>query len=295
MSTQPPTPTCVRTVAGLRRRLDEARAARLRIGLVPTMGALHAGHRSLVRRARAHDDFVAVSVFVNPLQFGPSEDYDDYPRDLSGDLQACADEGADLVFAPERTEMYPEPPVTVVSVGLLARVLCGASRPGHFDGVATVVAKLFAVAGECSAYFGEKDFQQLSVVRRVVADLSLPVTVVGCPTVREPDGLALSSRNAYLGPAERAQAPVMLRALEAGAARVRLGETDSDAVSAVIGAVIATAPLAELEYAAAVPERDLTGVGPLTGRVRLLAAARFGRTRLIDNVGCAVGSARQTV
>ena len=278
------------TIRGLRARLDEARVRGQRVGLVPTMGFLHAGHRSLIEHARGDNDLVVVSIFVNPLQFKPGEDFDDYPRDLDHDLAVCARAGADIVFAPGQDEMYPGPVVTTVRLGTLADVLCGASRPGHFDGVATVVAKLFSIVGECSAYFGEKDFQQLTIVSRMAEDLSLPVRVVGCPTVREPDGLALSSRNAYLSEAERAQAPVLRRALEAGAALVEAGETDGAAVEAQMAAVIGGASLARLDYAAAVSSATFTrNQQPLQGDVRLLVAARFGKARLIDNLGCRAG------
>ncbi len=274
------------TIRGLRPLLGEARAAGRTVGLVPTMGFLHAGHRSLIERARAENDTVVVSIFVNPLQFNPGEDFDDYPRDLARDLQVCVEAGADIVFVPDLGEMYPEPVVTTVRLGTLADVLCGVSRAGHFDGVATVVAKLFSIVGECSAYFGEKDFQQLTVVSRMAADLSMPVRVVGCPTVREPDGLALSSRNAYLSEAERSQAPVLRRALVSGAALVQSGETSPAVVEAEMAAVIATAPLARIDYTAAVSASTLTADGPLQGDTRLLAAVRFGRARLIDNTGC---------
>ena len=278
------------TIRGLRARLDEARVRGQRVGLVPTMGFLHAGHRSLIEHARGDNDLVVVSIFVNPLQFKPGEDFDDYPRDLDHDLAVCARAGADIVFAPGQHEMYPGSVVTTVRLGTLADVLCGASRPGHFDGVATVVAKLFSIVGECSAYFGEKDFQQLTIVSRMAEDLSLPVRVVGCPTVREPDGLALSSRNAYLSEAERAQAPVLRRALEAGAALVEAGETDGAAVEAQMAAVIGGASLARLDYAAAVSSATFTrNQQPLQGDVRLLVAARFGKARLIDNLGCRAG------
>ncbi len=276
-------------IGGLRSRLAEARSAGGAVGFVPTMGFLHAGHRSLIERARGENDAVVVSIFVNPLQFNPGEDFDSYPRDLERDLELCATAGADIVFAPDRSEMYPEPPATTVRVGALADVLCGASRPGHFDGVATVVAKLLSIVGECSAYFGEKDFQQLAIIGRMAADLSLPVRVVGCPTVREPDGLALSSRNAYLSDAERSQAPVLRRALQAGAALVQSGETSAAAVEAEMAAAIAAAPLAQLDYTAAVPASTLIAEEPLQGEVRLLAAARFGQARLIDNLGCRAG------
>ena len=277
-------------IRGLRVRLDEARAGGHRVGFVPTMGFLHAGHRSLVERARSENDLVVVSIFVNPLQFNPGEDFDDYPRDLDRDLGVCAEAGGDVVFVPVQQEMYPEPVVTTVHAGTLADVLCGASRPGHFDGVATVVAKLFAIVGECSAYFGEKDFQQLTIVRQMAQDLSLPVRVVGCPTVREPDGLALSSRNAYLSPDERVQAPVLHRALEAGAVVVESGETDGAVVEAEMAAVIGGASLARIDYAAAVcPHTLARGQQPLQGDVRLLVAVRFGKARLIDNLGCRTG------
>ena len=289
MTSGRPSPELQATIRGLRARLAEARAGGRSVGLVPTMGFLHAGHCSLIERARADNDTVVVSIFVNPLQFNPGEDFEDYPRDLDRDLEACAAAGADIVFAPDLDEMYPEQVMTTVRVGPLADLLCGVSRAGHFDGVATVVAKLFSIVGECSAYFGEKDFQQLTIVTRMAADLSLPVRVVGCPTVREPDGLALSSRNAYLSSGERAQAPVLRRALKAGAALVEAGETDGAVVEAHMASVITTAPRAEIDYTAAVSASTLTADGPLRGDVRLLVAVRFGKARLIDNIGCRAG------
>ena len=277
------------TIDSLRSRLDEARVSGHSIGFVPTMGFLHAGHQSLMLAAVSENDLVVVSIFINPLQFNPGEDFEDYPRDLRRDLRMCEAAGAGIVFAPGPAEMYPRPVITTVSVGALAEVLCGAARPGHFDGVSTVVAKLFSIVGECAAYFGDKDFQQLAVIRRMTADLSLPVRVVGCPTVREPDGLAMSSRNAYLSEAERRQAPVLRRALDMGAGLVESGETDPDVVVAAMEAVIATAPAARLDYAAAVSAGTLRPEAPLSGDVRLLVAVRFGRARLIDNVGCVSG------
>ncbi len=216
----------VETAAACREVLERAWATGRRVGLVPTMGALHAGHVSLIRRAQAECDTVVVSIFVNPLQFGDSGDLAAYPRPLERDLLVCAEAGADLVFVPDVSEMYPSwpaPPATAVTVRGVSEWWEGASRPGHFDGVATVVAKLFAVAGPCRAYFGEKDFQQLAVVRRLAADLCLPVEVVGCAIVREPDGLALSSRNVRLSNAERDAAVVLRRALAAGQATVAAG------------------------------------------------------------------------
>jgi pantoate--beta-alanine ligase len=231
-----------------------------------------------------------VSIFVNPLQFGPSEDLDAYPRDLTGDTALAEANGVDVVFAPTTSEMYPEAILTTVSVREVSAPLEGRTRPTHFDGVATVVAKLFSIVGPCSAYFGEKDFQQLAVVRRLVSDLSIPVEVVGCPTVREPDGLAMSSRNAYLTPEERAAAPVVHRALQAGLAAIEGGATDPAAVRAAMAEVVAGEPLAELDYAEVVDAASFQVPDPLHGTLRLLVAARFGRARLIDNVGASVGA-----
>ena len=202
--------TVVRSIADLRAVLTAARLARGEIGFVPTMGYLHDGHRSLMRAAAADSDVTVVSVFVNPLQFAPTEDLDRYPRDLERDVQMASDEGVRYVFAPSQSEMYPERIMTSVSVAGVSEPLEGASRPSHFAGVATVVAKLFSIVGPCRAYFGEKDFQQLAVIRRLVADLSLPIEVVACPTIREPDGLAMSSRNVNLtADARRARAIVV--------------------------------------------------------------------------------------
>jgi pantoate--beta-alanine ligase len=269
--------------------LEQARAAGRTVGLVPTMGALHAGHVSLIARARAECDVVAVTIFVNPLQFGDPADIAAYPRTLGHDLAVCAEAGADLVFAPAVREMYPSwpaPPATTVSVRGVSDAWEGASRPGHFDGVATVVAALFSVAGRCRAYFGLKDFQQLAVVRQLTDDLALPVEVVGCPIVREPDGLALSSRNVRLAPAERAAATVLSRALTAGRAALAEGERTPRAIERAMRAVVGTEPLVDLDYAAVVDARTLVEpevvVDP--AGVRLLVAARVGPVRLIDNL-----------
>ncbi len=285
-------PILVETIGELQHHL--ARANQQRVGLVPTMGYLHRGHGSLIEQARARDDVVVVSIFVNPLQFGPGEDFEQYPRDLDHDLSVSGAAGADIVFVPDGAEMYPHPPQITVTTGQLGQVLCGASRPGHFDGVATVVAKLFALMGRCAAYFGEKDYQQLCVIRSLAADLSLPVEVVGCPTVREPDGLAMSSRNAYLSTAERAQAPVLNRALHKGAECVTAGETNPTVVRDLMARTIAGADLAQLDYTAAVPADNIVAEGPLQGEVRLLVAARFGRARLIDNIAANAGSPSPT-
>lgn len=275
----------VTTVAELRAGLDTARRGGARVGLVPTMGYLHDGHVSLMERSVADNDLTAATIFVNPLQFGANEDLGAYPRDLGGDTARCEAAGVGVLFTPSVDEMYPEPVRTTVAVSGITETMEGASRPTHFAGVATVVAKLFALAGPCRAYFGEKDFQQLAVVRKMALDLSFPVEVVGCPTVREPDGLAMSSRNAYLTPDERVAAPVLHRALQAGVDAIRGGELDPATVRSLMAGVIATEPLAELDYVAVVDAATLDEVDPLAGEVRLLTAARFGRARLLDNLG----------
>ena len=278
----------IETIQELRSTLDAERAAGRSVGFVPTMGYLHQGHASLMESARLADGVVVTSVFVNPLQFAAHEDLDDYPRDLDRDARLAEDAGVDVLFVPTAEEMYPEPVRTTVSVGGVSEGLEGASRPTHFAGVATVVAKLFSVVGPCRAYFGEKDFQQLAVVRRMVRDLSMPVEVVGCETVREDDGLAMSSRNAYLDADQRAAAPVVFRALQAGVAAVLAGETDPSEIRALMARVVAAEPAGQLDYAEVVDAATLTVPDRLAGDLRLLAAVRFGSTRLIDNVGVTV-------
>ena len=282
----------VDTIAAFRSRLDAARAEGRRVGFVPTMGYLHDGHRSLMVAAARDADVVAVSIFVNPLQFAANEDLASYPRDLERDAELCRGAGVDLILAPSVEEMYPDGAVaTTVGVPALAGHMEGASRPTHFAGVATVVAKLFNLVGPCSAYFGEKDFQQLAIVRRMARDLSFPVEVVGCPIVREPDGLAMSSRNVYLDPDEREAAVVLHRSLQAGTAAVLAGERSADAVRRLVADVVGAEPLAHLDYAEVV---DPGSLEPLHGElepgtaVRLLVAARLGRPRLLDNVGVVV-------
>ena len=247
------------TIAGIRRHLAESRALGSSIGFVPTMGFLHAGHRSLMTRARSENDVVVTSIFVNPLQFAPAEDLADYPRDLARDTRLCVEAGVDVLFIPSVEEMYPVPMATAVTVAALSEPLEGRSRPSHLAGVATVVAKLFSIIGPCSAYFGEKDYQQLVVIERLAGDLSIPVRVVGCETVSEADGLAMSSRNIYL----------------------------SD--EAAMTDVIAESDRAAIDYVAAVSATTLTTDGGLVGDVRLLVAVRFGSARLIDNAGCRAG------
>jgi pantoate--beta-alanine ligase len=281
------------TIAELRPLLDGERAEGRSVGLVPTMGYLHDGHLALMRRARAETDVVVASIFVNPLQFGAGEDLEAYPRDLDRDGRLADAAGGDVLFVPSAAEMFPEPVLTTVSVAQVSEPLEGAARPHHFDGVATVVAKLFAIVGTCRAYFGEKDFQQLAVVRRLARDLSLPVEVVGCPTVREHDGLAMSSRNSYLTPDEREAAPVVYRALRAGVAAILAGERDPAAARALMGQIIEAEPLAQLDYAEVVDADSFRVPDPLAGNLRLLAAVRFGQARLIDNVGVTVPAPTQ--
>jgi len=273
------------TIADLTAWASDVRSEGDVVGLVPTMGALHDGHAALVARAAAECGAVVTTVFVNPLQFAPGEDLDAYPRSLHADVARARHAGARIVFAPSVEEMYPAEVVTTVHVAGLTEVLDGRARPTHFDGVATVVAKLFAVVGACRAYFGEKDFQQLVVIRAMAADLSFPVVVVGCPTVRTADGLALSSRNAYLTPEERSAAPVLQRALRAGAASIAAGERDLAVVIELVGSIIDAEPLVSLESVDVVDATTLLPVDPLDGELRLLVAARLGRARLIDNVG----------
>ncbi|MFM2106485.1 MAG: pantoate--beta-alanine ligase [Chloroflexota bacterium] len=273
----------VRTRQELRAALADAPRP---LGLVPTMGWLHAGHRSLVRRSRAECATTVLTIFVNPRQFGSPDDLARYPRDEARDLAICADEGVDLVFAPPVDEVYPPGFDTVVSVGAISRPLEGAARPGHFDGVATVVAILLGLVGAERAYFGEKDAQQLLVIARMAADLALPTEIVPCPTVREPDGLALSSRNARLDGAARAAAPVLHRALLAGVALAAGGERDAERIRAAVRGVVAGEPTVRLEYASCADPAtlaELVTLPPGGGPALLSLAAEVGGVRLIDN------------
>ena len=272
----------VRTRAALREALAGVERP---IGLVPTMGWLHAGHRSLMQQARAANATTIATIFVNPRQFNEAADYQQYPRNEARDLSVCEEEGIDLVFAPGVDEVYPVGFDTVVSVGAVARPLEGAARPGHFDGVATVVAILFDLIAADHAYFGQKDAQQVMVIRQMARDLAIPTEVVACPTVREPDGLALSSRNVHLTPSERAAAPVLHRALLAGKARWAAGERSAEAIRAAMWEVLAAEPLAIPAYVSLADGRTLVELERvLDGRPALLSlAVRFGATRLIDN------------
>ncbi|MBE3563575.1 MAG: pantoate--beta-alanine ligase [Hydrogenibacillus schlegelii] len=282
--------------AALQAALRPAWAAGRSIGFVPTMGYLHAGHLALVDRARQENDVVVVSIFVNPLQFGPGEDFERYPRDLERDAALLAGRGVDIVYHPPVADVYPEPPEVGLKAGRMAEGLCGRSRPGHFDGVLTVVAKLFHRVRPTRAYFGEKDAQQLALVRRMVFDLDFDVEVVAVPTVREPDGLAMSSRNVYLSPEERAEAPVLYRALTWAAEAIRSGERRAAVLLEGVRTRIAAAKTARIDYVELVRWPDLRPIAPeaklVPGETVLVAAAVFfGTARLIDNVRVAVPTA----
>jgi pantoate--beta-alanine ligase len=280
-------------VDDLRRRCEAARHDGQSVGLVPTMGAFHEGHRSLMREARRRHDLVVTSIFVNPLQFAPGEDLDAYPRDLAGDAAAAESEGVDILFTPGVTEMYPEPTRTTVHVSGLTDGLCGAERPTHFDGVTTVVAKLFSMVGPCSAYFGRKDFQQLAVITRMATDLDLPVAVVGCPLVREPDGVAMSSRNAYLSSEDRRRAAGIFQTLREGARIVEQGERDARALRHAVECAGIDRGL-EFEYIEVRRSSDLATIEHLTDEVVIAVAACVGRTRLIDNLTMQIAGAEVT-
>jgi pantoate--beta-alanine ligase len=277
------------TVRGLRKFLAAHRAAGRRIGLVPTMGYLHAGHLSLVRAARHACDVVVMSIFVNPKQFGPQEDFATYPRDMEGDLRQAREAGVDTVFAPSVEEMYPPGFLTEVAVHELTAPLCGAARPGHFNGVTTVVAKLFNIVGPDRAYFGQKDYQQVTVLRKMATDLCMPLEVITCPTVREPDGLAMSSRNAYLNPAERQAALVLSRVLHLAEERLTQGERQGTRLTAMLCDCIAKESLVRIDYVAVCDPDTLQEVEQIAGNVLVVLAVYIGKTRLIDNALFRVG------
>jgi pantoate--beta-alanine ligase len=272
------------SVAALRARLEPLRREGKTIGLVPTMGALHAGHVELIRRARSESDCVVVSIFVNPIQFDRQDDFERYPRPVDDDLRVCEESGADIVFAPRPAEMYPRPQRAFVDVGALTDHLCGKFRPGHFRGVATVVAKLFNIVQPTRAYFGEKDAQQLAVIRRMAADLNMPLTIVEVPTVRESDGLAISSRNVHLNAAERRSATILHQALAASRECVTQGRRDAAAVKRAGLDVLARQPDARVEYFDVVDSDEMQPVDRIDRPVRIAAAVWIGKTRLIDNV-----------
>jgi pantoate--beta-alanine ligase len=275
-------PIILHGIEELHGRLAAARAAG-RVGLVPTMGALHAGHARLIDEARRSSATVVVSIFVNPLQFDRDEDLKTYPRTLEADLAVCRAHGVDLVFAPDAADVYRQPQICTIDVGRLADHLCGRFRPGHFRGVATVVMKLLQMV-QPDAYFGEKDAQQLAIVRRLVSDFNVPVSIVGVPTVRDADGLALSSRNVHLSNSERALAPALHEALSEARRRIEAGVTDTDAITRA--AVSKIPKETRLEYLEVVDPEELQPVTAITGPVLVAAALWVGRTRLIDNLVC---------
>lgn len=274
----------VQTIADVRHRLEPFHSSHQVIGLVPTMGALHAGHQSLIQQARKETDCLVVSIFVNPLQFGPKEDYTRYPRRPEADLDFCRRLDVDLIFAPEVEEMYPTPSLTSVDVARITDPLCGPFRPGHFSGVATVVAKLFHIIQPQRAYFGEKDAQQLSVIKRMVSDLNLAVIVVAVPTVRESDGLAVSSRNQYLSPDERRSAPILYRALQAAQQAIAEGVLDCGEARKRGLAVLEQDQSVKVEYLEIVDPEEMQPLERITGPVRVAGAIRIGTIRLIDNL-----------
>ncbi|RZV41138.1 MAG: pantoate--beta-alanine ligase [Acidimicrobiales bacterium] len=276
----------VRTIGELRFALAKQRANGWTVGFAPTMGALHDGHRSLMEAASWDGCLGVASIFVNPLQFAAGEDLDSYPRTLDADAAMAEEAGISYVFAPSAVEMYPEPSWTTVSLDVVTEPWEGESRPTHFAGVATVMTKLLSIVGPCRAYFGEKDYQQLAMLRRMAYDLNLDAEIIGMPTIREDDGLAMSSRNRRLTPEHRAEAPIVSQALRLGIAAIDAGETNPATVEALIRDALSTAPSADApDYVAVVDANSLRTPDHLTGEVRVLTAVRFGDVRLIDNMG----------
>jgi pantoate--beta-alanine ligase len=275
----------IKTIKSLRTFVGAARNAARTIGLIPTMGALHRGHISLIERSGKHGDFVVVSIFVNPTQFGPKEDLAKYPRPLREDLRICEAHNVDVVFVPEAKEMYRKEELTWVNADKISEPLCGCFRPGHFRGVATICAKLFNIVQPDIAYFGQKDAQQLAVIKRMVADLNFPLKVIACPTVRDADGLALSSRNRYLSPQQRKDATCIHGSLRTARAMIEAGQTNPKTIAAKIRRIITAAKsLGSIDYISIVDAETLQDVSRITGKVLIAIAARFGSTRLIDNL-----------
>ena len=274
----------IQRVLPMKESCKKARSEGKVIGLVPTMGYLHDGHLALVREARKMSDVVVVSVFLNPTQFGPSEDFDKYPRDATRDAEMLSNEEIDFLFMPKVEEIYPEQFRTTVKVRELSEQMCGASRPGHFEGVTTIVLKLFHIVEPHFAFFGQKDAQQLVIIRRMVKDLNMDEEIVRVSTVREPDGLAMSSRNSYLSPEERKAATVLYRALEHALARIEEGERKTKPILKEMREIIQTEPLAKLDYVCASDLNDLRDLKTLKGKCLIAVAANFGKTRLIDNI-----------
>lgn len=277
-------PEVLRTRDEVRQRVSEARKAGLRLGLVPTMGALHDGHGSLVKRSVAETDLTVVSIFVNPTQFGANEDFDRYPRQLDRDVAAVGGWGGQIVFAPSAEEMYSPDHTVWVDEERLSEGLCGARRPGHFRGVLTVCAKLFNIVAPQVAYFGKKDYQQYRLIQRMVRDLFMPLEIMGVEIVRQDDGLAMSSRNSYLSAEERRQAATIYRALQQGRLLIEHGEQSSRAVVEAVRSELGRAPQLRTDYIEVVEAETLEPAYPLTGKIVIAIAAYIGKTRLIDNV-----------
>ncbi len=276
------------SIRSIRQMVAAAKAEGKLIGLVPTMGALHVGHARLIQQARQESGFVVASIFVNPLQFGPGEDFEKYPRDLDKDVEKCQSLGVDAVFAPPVEVLYPGTPLTFVEVAKVTEGLCGRFRPGHFRGVTTVVLKLLNIVQPHRAYFGEKDAQQLAAIKRMVIDLDLPVEVIGVPTVREPDGLAMSSRNRYLTPEQRLAAPTLYRALQAAGQTIAAGVRDPAQVRQAALSMLECERQIEPQYVEVVDAELMTPVEIIEKPVRIAAAVWLGSTRLIDNIYCEV-------
>ncbi|MFN4219004.1 MAG: pantoate--beta-alanine ligase [Candidatus Bipolaricaulia bacterium] len=273
-----------RTISETRAAIAQARASGKKIGFVPTMGYLHEGHLQLIDIAKEHSDFVVVSIFVNPTQFGPHEDFASYPRDFERDRKLCEAQGADLIFAPEVSEMYPERSLITFQIEKLADRLCGARRPGHFNGVVLVVSKLFNIVQPDVAVFGQKDAQQLIIIKRLVQDLNFPVKIIAAPTVRESDGLAMSSRNVYLNTEQRAQSTVLYKSLQRAKALIEAGERDAKTIISAMEQLITTASEAKIDYIEIVNVHDLQPIARLDGQVLIALAVYFGKARLIDNI-----------
>lgn len=273
----------VNTVQEVREQVKAWKREGLTVGLVPTMGYLHEGHKSLIDAAVKENDKVVVSVFVNPTQFAPNEDLESYPRDLERDAKLCENAGAALIFHPQPEEMYHDTYSTFVDMRTLTQVLCGKTRPIHFSGVCTVVSKLFHIVTPDRAYFGQKDAQQLAVIRHMVEDLNFDIEIVGCPIVREKDGLAKSSRNTYLNEEERAQAVILSKALNKGKEQIESGERNAQAVKQIIRDTIETMPLAKIDYVELVDFKTFENVNEIKGEVLAAVAVYIGKTRLIDN------------
>jgi len=273
-----------KTIEEVRSLVSNARSEGSKIGLVPTMGALHIGHISLIEAADKDCDFVAVSIFVNPTQFGPGEDFEKYPRPLEADLEICRKAHVDVVFAPEPRQMYPAKNITWVNVEKLTEPLCGRSRPGHFRGVTTVCAKLFNIVAPDAAYFGQKDAQQAIVIKRMVADLNMPLEIVICPTVREPNGLAVSSRNQYLSEQQKKDAANIYKSLQTCRRLIDAGTTETRQIIAEMKKILQQVPSIEIEYISIVDAETLESIEIIAGEVLAAVAVRIGTTRLIDNI-----------